>query len=229
MPECTWGGRAEEVVNDLDKLVHDVQPGLLAGDDAGRLALMFDRAERLCAVAKTVCAKRASECAQWSRDGFRSPEEWYARIIGAGLGTARDQLELADQVDDQAEVAEAWRKGEISSAQTKEITKAAQADPRAARKLISKAKSSSHKGLKDACRETIVNAQSAEDEAEKHRRLHEGRYCRLWVDDDGAGRVEAKLTPEALATMGVFGSVRAGRVRPGPLAGTPGASRSVRR
>ncbi len=44
MPECTWGGRAEEVVNDLDKLVHDVQPGLLAGDDAGRLALMFDRA-----------------------------------------------------------------------------------------------------------------------------------------------------------------------------------------
>ncbi len=122
-------------------------------------------------------------------------------MIGAGLGTARDQLELADQVDDQAEVAEAWRKGEISSAQTKEITKAAQADPRAARKLISKAKSSSHKGLKDACRETIVNAQSAEDEAEKHRRLHEGRYCRLWVDDDGAGRVEAKLTPEALATI----------------------------
>lgn len=199
--ECGWGGRAEGLVNDLAGLAHDVEPGLLSGDDAGRLAGLFTRAERLCGVLKTVCAKRAAECSTWTREGFRSEQEWYAQMIGAGVGTAREALELAGQLDDQPELAEAWKAGDLSSAQTKEITKAAQADPASAPELIRKAKRSSHKGLKDACRQAIANARSAEDEAARHRRLHDGRYCRLWVDDDGAGRVEARLTPEALATI----------------------------
>jgi hypothetical protein len=122
-------------------------------------------------------------------------------MTGIGLGAARDQLELAAQLDDHPEVHDAVRAGEISPAQIKQITAAAKANPGATKRLLDKARRSSLKGLKDECAKTVAETRSAEDEAARHDRIHRSRYCRTWIDDDGAGRLDARLTPEALAEI----------------------------
>ncbi|MGI8752328.1 MAG: hypothetical protein ACR2MN_08460, partial [Acidimicrobiales bacterium] len=58
---------------------------------------------------KTVFAKRAQDRSTWAREGYRSPEEWFARMTGIGVGAARDQLEVAASLDDQPEIPWAWR------------------------------------------------------------------------------------------------------------------------
>jgi len=196
-----WGSEAERVVGDLLTLTREIEPGLVAADDAVSLAEFFARGERVCGFLKDILAKRAEQCATWRRDGFRSSEEWFARMSGIGIGAAREQLELAAQVAEQPDIAQAARHGELSAAQTKEISKAAKADPAASGRLVDKAKRSSMKGLRDECRKTLAAARSAQSEAARHDRIHRSRYCRTWIDDDGAGRLDASVTPEVLATI----------------------------
>ncbi len=102
-----WGSEAERVVGDLLALTREVEPGLVAADDAVRLAELFARGERVCGFLQDVLAKRAERCAAWRRDGFRSPEEWFARMAGISIGVAREQLELAAQVAEQPDIAQA--------------------------------------------------------------------------------------------------------------------------
>ena len=201
MTECGWTDRAERVADDLAGVALSVEPGLIPGDDAARLAEVFTRAERQCGFLRSVLAKRATDTSAWARDGYRSPEEWYARLTGIGLGAARDQLELAAQVDEQPEIGEAVQAGEISATQTKAISAAAKANPGATKRLLNKAKSSSVKGLKDECAKTVAETRSGEDETARHDRIHRSRYCRTWIDDDGAGRLDGRFTPEALAEI----------------------------
>ncbi|MHB1535280.1 MAG: HNH endonuclease signature motif containing protein, partial [Acidimicrobiales bacterium] len=44
-------------------------------------------------------------------------------------------------------------------------------------------------------------ATSAGEDRERHDAIHRSRYLRTWTDRDGAGRLDARLTPEALAAF----------------------------
>jgi hypothetical protein len=55
------------------------------------------------------------------------------------------------------------------------------------------------RGLRDRCRR--VRAAACPDAMERHRAIHASRYLRHWTDVDGAARLDARGTPEAIAEV----------------------------
>ncbi len=90
---------------------------------------------------------------------------------------------------------EAFRAGELSETQARQITGAASEDPSSEARLLRTAKSSTVKGLKDRCRE--VRAAAQPDDAAWARQLHEQRYLHKWTDLDGSYCGDFRLAPAA--------------------------------
>ncbi|MHB1536292.1 MAG: hypothetical protein ACYC1D_17125, partial [Acidimicrobiales bacterium] len=110
-------------------------------------------------------------------------------------------LAVAGRLDSQPEVERALKAGEISSDQAARISDVVAVDPDSAPHLLDTARTNSHKGLADACRQVTTRAASAEEDRERHDAIHRSPYLRTWTDRDGAGRLDARLTPEALAAF----------------------------
>ena len=160
---------------------------------------VFARAERLAATAKAMTARRASECRQWAQSGARSPDQWLAQVSGTTERAARTSLAIAKQMDAQSEFAGACQAGDLSPVQAGEIAAAAEVDPNSTRRLIVQAGRSGLRGLRESCRQVVTAGRSTQDDEARRAAIHRGRYLRTWTDGDGAGRLDARLTPEALA------------------------------
>ncbi|MGH9059650.1 MAG: hypothetical protein ACRDZY_09090, partial [Acidimicrobiales bacterium] len=174
---------------------------LLSGEDAARLAGVAAKGERVCAAAKVLLARRASACGSWRGSGHRCAGEWLGHMSGTSTATAQALLGTAERVAEQPEVEEALKAGELSSVQAEKISKAADADPSAAARLVEEAKRESLAALRRSCQEVEASARSVEDDRARAKRIHAGRYVKTWIDDEGAGRLEARLTPEGLARV----------------------------
>ena len=68
----------------LDGLLSSVDPGLLHANDEARVLEAAAALEQRAASLKTLLAKRAAEAGQWANQGYRSPEEWLAKVLDAG-------------------------------------------------------------------------------------------------------------------------------------------------
>ena len=116
-------------------------------------------------------------------------------------GRARTSLAIAKQMDAQPDFAEACQSGTLSAAQAAEIAAATEVNPNSTRRLIDLAGRSGLKGLRESCRQVVTAGRSAQDDEARRAALHRSRYLRTWTDGDGAGRLDARLTPEALARI----------------------------
>lgn len=190
---------AETSVNDLAQIVQELDPSCLSGTDASKLMAVFERGEKLCAAAKGLLAARASDTREWSRAGARSAEDWLADRWGVSSTDARTALRTAETASRQPEFEEALRAGSLSADQASEIAGAAKSDPSSTRRLIETAKSRSLRGLKEQAKSVRLAGRSAEDDQAHRERLHRDRYLRYWTDSDGAGRLDARLAPDAYA------------------------------
>ena len=182
-----------EVVQALEGVVGGLDPARTSGSDAARLVALFDRAERLCAAGKTLMLARAVECNEWSKTGARSAPEWLSQLSGVPTGTAQRTLDTAGHLADQSEVADALRSGELSPAQAAEISSAVAHNPDAAPRLLREARTRGFKGLKQSCRAARLAAKSAEEDQANYDRQRARRYCRIWSEADGSGRIDARM------------------------------------
>lgn len=196
-----FGEHLSTVEVELREAVEALDVDRLSGGDAERLAGMFNSIERMAAAGKALAAARAATCGAWKRNGHRSAADWLGRMSGVGKHQAQRTLEAAERVAGQPDVDEAWRAGRLSPVQAEEISAAAAHAPEEAATLVEQAGSESLGGLRDACRNVRATAESAEDEHARYRRIHAGRYVRAWTDADGAGHLNARLTPDAYATV----------------------------
>ena len=212
----------QEIEEALGRLVHDLDPEALHGSDAKVLVGFFSRLEHLAAAGKALCARRVSQTGAFETDGHRHAGEWLAQQTGDSIGSALSVLEAAAQVQALPEVEEAFRSGELSPAQVKEVAGAAVVDPGAAAELLDAARSENLETLKRRAARVKAARASAEDEAAHARRLHATRRLRSFTGDDGAFHLEARLTPEAGALMlarlraeadAIFASARRAGVR----------------
>ncbi len=199
--EVSWGARVDAVVDALTALVSDLDADRLSCEDAERLTTAFARVERLSGAGLAQVARRAAECQAWRRAGERSPTDWLSRITGSSPGLARATLASADRARNQPQVADAWRAGQLSTTQVDHITAAAEVDPARAGDLVRRAGIDGINGLRDRCQAVRAAATSAADERARYRALHARRYLRTWTDADGAGRLEGRLTPDALGQL----------------------------
>jgi hypothetical protein len=98
-------------------------------------------------------------------------------------------------------ISDAFKSGKLSEAQAKEIASAADVCPDQAADLVEAAEHMDLPALKRHCSDTRSVRDSETEEVDLHEQIRSRRYCRIWSDPDGTGRVDARLTPDALAVL----------------------------
>jgi hypothetical protein len=133
----------------------------------------------------------------WHAQGARSCAHWLSWRVGWGLGTAREHLRVADRLADLPLLDDALRRGEVSYAKLRAITRVATPANEAA--LLELARQSSGHQLETVCRKyraVLLHDAEPDPEADRQRR---------WVarrdTADGMVRIEAVLHPEEAALV----------------------------
>jgi hypothetical protein len=187
------------VVATLKEVVRDFEPGLLDGRGAVALVALFSEAEHVCAAGKALAARRVSETGAHRELGERSAAHLLATISGVTVGAAEAVVKTTQHLASLPLTDSAFRSGELSEAQAREITFAARQDPSCEERLVQSARDNSLKGLKTDCQRAVA-ASVADDEAWA-RRLHETRAAYRWTERQGAHRLDARLAPDAGARV----------------------------
>lgn len=199
-------GRREDWVTERLGLAIDALRRLLVGLDAtaiggaeclqlvGRLATL----EKTVAAARITLAARVESCGSHHRAGFTDAADWLARTSGTSVRRARAALDTAALLPDLPLVNEALRAGKLSVDQAAEIARTVDTVDRPHRAateadLLDAARHHTLRGLQERARRTRLGAI---DPDALHRRQHEARYVRHWVDGLGMVRLDAALPPE---------------------------------
>jgi Domain of unknown function (DUF222)/Adenylate and Guanylate cyclase catalytic domain len=185
--------RVRSAVAVLEEVVGELEPGTLDVTGAKKLVDLFTRGERVSVAGRAVAARRVAAATDWKRSGHRSAAHWFASATGVGVGAASREMETARQLESLPETETAFRAGELSPAQARDIATAASVAPHAERELLEKARSSSMKALRDACREAACRAQ---DDRAWAQRLHESRRVHIRTGLDGMYEANVRLAPD---------------------------------
>lgn len=191
----------EQALSDFKEELSDFEPALVSTGDAARLFMVFTALERTVLAAKTLVAGRAAESERWRDEGHRTPASWVAHNTGTGLGEAIGMLENSERLESLPETSDALRRGELSGPQLKEITATASAHPGTEGELLSAARDSSLKNLRDHALRVRARRISETEARARQAEIHRQRSVRMWTDHEGVGRLEARLTPDDLARV----------------------------
>jgi hypothetical protein len=192
--------QVRQAIERLRRVVRDLDPSRVDGDQARRLVEEFAAIERLAAAGKALAMRRVEETRAWAQAGaHRDAASWLAAATGTTVSAARVTVETAARLDDLPETEAAVRAGELSAVQAGEVAAAAAVDPSAERSLLESARRDGVKGLKDEC--ARVRAAACTDEAARYEAVRRHRALRHWQDPDGAGRIDVRGPADATARI----------------------------
>ena len=201
--------RLARVTDQLRTTVTELDPETLMGADAARLLSAFAEIERLASAGKLLSARRVESSNVWRRSGHRSAAAHLAEATGTGIGPAISVLETARHLGSLPATDEAVRQGKLSEIQVKEIAGAAILQPDAEVALVEAAGQQPLSVLKLRCRRVRAAGQ---DQRATYEAIRKGRFLRNWVEDNGAVRFEARLTPDEGARLVAAVGVEADRL-----------------
>jgi hypothetical protein len=185
-------GSWEEVADQITVLVAGFDPDAIeAASVVALFEVLNDSARKLNSV-MTLLARRVDEVQQWKRLGYASAPEYLAAKSGTSVGAARDVLATSNKVTELPVVEDALRSGRLSGAQATLVADAAAVAPAEQSKLVNHAQRSSLRELKSECLRTKAGADT--DREATHRRIHQHRRLRTWVDAEGAWNLQARGT-----------------------------------
>lgn len=169
--------------------------GSLAAEDVVELAPLFADAARIAQAGTLRCARVAGDQGARRFAGERSAASLLSSVSKTTLGRAKAGLDAAEKLGAVPAAERALWHGDLSLDQAATIAPVAVEAPEAATSLVDAAPRSSMKELKEAAARTLRTRRSEAAVVEGERRMHHRRYCRTWVEDDGAVRLEALLGP----------------------------------
>jgi len=196
----------ERALEDFRVELADFEPALITTGDAAKLLDVFIAIEKTVGAAKTLVAGRAAQSGDWKKQGHRSPVSWMAERTGTGISDSQGMIETSERLSSLPETSDALRRGELSGAQLREIATTAAENPAVEGELLRAARNHSLKGLKDECRRVRARTESESDARARYEKIRRTRFLRMWTDQEGAGRIEARLTPDDFARLA--GAVR---------------------
>ncbi len=177
------------------------EPGLYTGEDAKKLVYASTELKRVATTILVLSARRVEETHTHCLDGHKKAGSWLAGLTGESVGSAASMLEAARSMEAHPPISEAFRSGRLSEAQAKEIASAADACPGEAENLVEAAENMDFSSLKRHCSDTRSIRGSESEETEQFEQIRSRRYCRIWSDADGSGRLDARVTPDALSVL----------------------------
>jgi hypothetical protein len=191
--------RLREIREELRDLASWLQREVVGEKEAVSLLREVTALENTCSAMRVLLSGRIAETKAWQKEGDRSAAHWVARATKTTVGHAVGTLETAKRLERLPGTAEAFREGRVSEVEVKEVAQAASVSPSSEDELLETAKTGDVFALKERCRR--VKAAAAADEVEHYEAIRKSRYVRGWADYDGAFRLDAKLTPDAGATV----------------------------
>lgn len=186
------------LADELRAVVTDLEPDRLSGADAAGLLSAFADLEKLAAGGRMLTAGRVESSNVWRSSGHRSAASHVAEIAGTGVGPAAHTLQTARRLQALPTTEEAVRHGRLSEVQVREIAGAASVVPASEDELVRSATAEPLSVLKLRCQRVKATGRGM---AATYRAIHRGRYLRNWIDEDGAVRLDARLTPDAGARL----------------------------
>ncbi len=183
------------------QFVAEFDPARYDGVDAAALVSSFTRIERVASIGKSLAGVRATECRQPEAGGHPTPAHWLSDMTGDSLGDSTGVLKLGESLADHPAIDEAARKGKLSGKAARLVADAARVNPGSEDELVEAATHETFHQLRDRCLRAKAQGRSAEDAAAHRRRLHDERHCRTWTDQDGAFCLDARLAPDAGASL----------------------------
>ena len=185
----------------LKAFVSGYEAGRYSGDDSVTLLKFFTEMERTAMAGKTLAAARVAGSNIHTRTGHRSAAEYIAAATGDSVGESKDTVRLGENLADQPAIDEALRGGRISRRRAQRVSEAARINPDREEDLVQGAQTDTDAEHKERCQRARAEGRSTEDAARHHRRLHQNRSCRDYIDDDGSFGLRATLTPEVGAEV----------------------------
>ncbi len=183
------------ILEDLESFVGSLEPETYSPRDVPVLLGRVARAEKLCAAARLLLARRAATLHSDERHGAVSSARWLAGQSGDGIGVARRDLEIAAKLSSQPELEQALRSGDISPSQASVLLPALEADPAAASELLEAAAREQLKVLRERCQSVVASRRTEEEASAREARLREQRHLRFGTTFEGAITIRGELAP----------------------------------
>jgi Domain of unknown function (DUF222) len=187
--------------DDIRRWVSTTDPGTVLSSDAVELTSVFSDIERAACAAKLKMALRVEECGGHKDEGHKNSGTWLSSKTGDPTGKSITGLEAARAASRHPSVEEAFKNGDLSVERVRLITGAADLCPREAEALVEASPGLTYNELHNVCDSVREAATSEEDEIERNERTHSRRFFRSWTDPEGAGHIQALLTPDALGVV----------------------------
>ncbi|HLX88842.1 MAG TPA: DUF222 domain-containing protein [Acidimicrobiales bacterium] len=194
----------DDVTELVRRLLDEVDPDTVAGDQASLVLEKLVKLERMVSSGRLAFGRRAADCMNWRQEGHRSESDWYAQKTKTSLGEAISALDTAKGLVDLPDTQGAFRQGLLSVAQVREIVAAATVDPSAEAGLLEAA---AHLTLKGLQRQSRAVCAAAVDQTERAAAQRKGRFLRHWLDPEGLVNLHARVVPDAGAS--VLAAIRA--------------------
>ena len=167
---------------DLDRL----------GDEIAELSAHLDAA-----TARLLELIREFDEREGWNNGFRSCAAWLSWRVGLDMGAARERVRVARALPALPRIAEALRRGEVSYAKARAITRVA--TPETEERLLALARAGTAEHVERVVRGwRRVDRNTERGDAD---RQHKGRALHVFQDEDGTVTVRGRLTPEAGALL----------------------------
>jgi hypothetical protein len=191
--------RLKEVRQEIRDLASWIRREQIPAEHAASLLQEIGGIENTCASLRVLLSGRVAKTSLWQKQGERSAAHWVARATRTTVSRAAESLETSKRLETLPATAETFENGSISESQVREIVSAAALNPLSEEGLLATARNGDVTALREACRK-VRNA-AVTDEVERYEAIHRSRYLRSWSDYDGAFRLDARLTPDAGATV----------------------------
>jgi hypothetical protein len=183
------------------RLLESEEPECFTGEDAALVVGVCAEIERLATAGKLRYARRVEESNLHKRDGHKRAGTFLASVTGEPVGQAAASLALARAIESHPVIEEAFRRGELSEGRARQLASVAEVRPEAVTELVSASGELGFAEFSDRCRQARSASETAEESVARYERMRAKRYCRTWTDQEGFGRVEARMTPDALAVF----------------------------
>jgi Domain of unknown function (DUF222)/HNH endonuclease len=190
---------ARKTKQQMTALAARIREQKLSADEAATLLREVGAIENTCASLRVLLSGRIAESKLWQKDGARSAAHWVARTTRTTVTRAAESLETSKRLKALPATAKSFENGSISECQVREIASAASMNASSEEGLLVTARNGDVTALREACRK--VRHAAITNEMERYEAIHRSRYLRSWSDHDGAFRLDARLTPDAGATV----------------------------
>ena len=162
------------------------------GDEIAELSAHLEAA-----TARLLSLIRAFDARGGWNNGFSSCAAWLSWRVGLDPGAARERVRVARALATQPDLADALRRGELSYAKVRALTRVATPATEARLLAVGRAGTAAHV-------ERIVRGWRRVDrkgEAREASRRHKSRALRVYTDEDGMVVIRGRLEPEVGAML----------------------------